>query len=140
MKTGHLGTDNPNDTRPALPTGVAATPDVIIAYKTATPGNGAVDTITDAAGSESYVYDSLGRTTSKTRTIDGFGYTTQYQYNQANQRALLIYPSGKRVRTNFDSRGRMSGEDKVDSSGNVLTSYTSSVLSQRYSNRVSWLQ
>ena len=73
-------------------------------------------------------YDSLGRTTSKTRTIDGNAYATQYQYNQINQLGLMIYPSGKRVRTNFDSRGRMSGEDKVDSSNNVLTSYTSSIL------------
>jgi hypothetical protein len=37
----------------------------------------------------------------------------------------MIYPSGKRVRMNFDSRGRMSGEDKVDTAGNVLTSYVS---------------
>jgi hypothetical protein len=33
----------------------------------------------------------------------------------------MIYPSGKRVRMNFDSRGRMIGEDKVDAAGNVLT-------------------
>ena len=127
--TGQFGSDNPNDTRPPLPSGVGATPDATITYKTSTPGNGAVDTITDGAGTESYSYDSLGRTTSKTRTIDGTNsYQTQYQYNQINQLALMIYPSGKRVRTNFDSRGRMSGEDKVDSSNNVLTSYTSSIL------------
>src|SRR6185503_10596612 len=117
----------PNASRPALPTGVAATSDVIIGYKTASPGNGAVDTITDGGGTESYVYDSLGRATSKTRTIDGNAYQTQYQYNQANQLALMIYPSGKRVRMNFDSRGRMIGEDKVDTTGSVLTSYVSSI-------------
>ena len=50
--------------------------------------------------------DSLGRTTSKTRTIDGNAYATQYQYNQINQLGLMIYPSGKRVRENFDSRDR----------------------------------
>src|SRR6185503_6627979 len=117
----------PNASRPALPTGVAATSDVIIGYKTASPGNGAVDTITDGGGTESYVYDSLGRATSKTRTIDGNAYQTQYQYNQASQLALMIYPSGKRVRMNFDSRGRMIGEDKVDTAGSVLTSYVSGI-------------
>ena len=127
-----LGGDDAGTSRPALPSGVAATSEVDIAYNTSTPGNGAVSSITDGqitgfSSSETYGYDSLGRTTSKTRTIDGNAYQTQYQYNQINQLGLMIYPSGKRVRTNFDSRGRMSGEDKVDSSGNVLASYTSSI-------------
>jgi len=126
--TGVGGSDDPNASRPALPTGVAATSDVIIAYNTAAPGNGAVNRIDDGGGFETYVYDSLGRNTSKTRTIDGVNsYQTQYQYNQANQLALMIYPSGKRVRMNFDSRGRMIGEDKVDTTGNVLTSYLSGI-------------
>jgi len=125
--TGSGGSDDPNGTRPPLPAGIAATLDVTIAFKTATPGNGAVDTIADGAGSESYVYDSLGRTTSKTRTIDNIAYSTQYQYNQINQLTLMIYPSGKRVRENFDSRGRLSGEDQVDSADTVLTSYVSGI-------------
>jgi RHS repeat-associated protein len=125
--TGVGGSDDPNGTRPALPSGVAATSDVIVAYNTATPGNGAVNRIDDGGGFETYGYDSLGRTTSKTRTIDGNAYQTQYQYNQVNQLGLMIYPSGKRVRENFDSRGRLIGEDKVDTSGNVLTTYLSEI-------------
>lgn len=105
--------------------GVAATTGVNISYKTASPGNGDVDSVTDGAGTERYVYDSLGRTTSKTRTIDGNSYATGYQYNAINQLALMIYPSGKRVRMNHDLRGRFSGEDKVDTAGTVLTSYVS---------------
>jgi YD repeat-containing protein len=115
-------------TRPDLPSGVAATADVVLTYNTATPGNGAVNRVDDGAGFETYAYDSLGRTTSKTRTIDGVNsYQTQYQYNQINQLSLMIYPSGKRVRENLDSRGRMIGEDKVDSGGSVLASYVSNM-------------
>jgi len=126
--TGSGGSDDPNASRPALPTSVAATSDVIISYNTAVPGNGAVSRIDDGGGFETYVYDSLGRNTSKTRTIDGVNsYQTQYQYNQANQLGLMIYPSGKRVRMNFDSRGRIIGEDKVDTTGSVLTSYVSGI-------------
>src|SRR5262249_1604487 len=51
----------------------------------------------------------------------------QYQYNQASQATLLIYPSGKRVRMNYDTRGRAFGEDKVDSLGTVLTTYVSNI-------------
>jgi hypothetical protein len=40
---------------------------------------------------------------------------------------VLIYPSGKRVRVNRDTRGRLSGLDKVDSLGNVLGTYMSGV-------------
>ena len=127
-----LGGDDAGTTRPALPAGIAPTSQIDIAYNTATPGNGALSSITDGqitgfSASESYSYDSLGRTTSKTRTIDGNGYATQYQYNQINQLRLMIYPSGKRVRENFDSRGRFSGEDKVDSADSVLTSYVSGI-------------
>jgi RHS repeat-associated protein len=126
--TGENGSDDPTVVpRPQLPSGVAATTDVTISYKSAAPGNGQVDTVIDGAGSESYAYDSLGRATSKTRAIDSSSYQTQYQYNQLNQLTLMIYPSGKRVRTNHDSRGRMSGLDKVDAQGNLLSSYMSSV-------------
>ncbi|HYV03683.1 MAG TPA: RHS repeat-associated core domain-containing protein, partial [Blastocatellia bacterium] len=126
--TGVGGSDDPTASRPALPAGVAATSDVIIAYNTAAPGNGSVNRIDDGGGFETYVYDSLGRNTSKTRTIDGVNsYQTQYQYNQTNQLAVMIYPSGKRVRMNFDSRGRMIGEDKVDTTGSLLTSYVSGI-------------
>jgi RHS repeat-associated protein len=127
--TGLNGNDS-GTVRPNLPPGVAATSDLNINYNnftTAQAGNGQVHQITDGAGSESYAYDSLARPSSKTRTEDSFSYQTQYQYNQANQLTVMIYPSGKRVRMNRDSRGRLSGEDNVDAADNVLTSYVSSI-------------
>jgi len=127
--TGPGGDDN-GSIRPALPSGVAATSDVTIAYNNfSSPqvGNGQVNQVTDGGGTESYVYDSVSRQSSKTRVIDARSYQTQYLYNTASQLTTLIYPSGKRVRTNHDSRGRTSGLDRVDSLGNVLANYVTSV-------------
>jgi RHS repeat-associated protein len=109
----------------ALPAGVAATPNLTFHYNTSNPGNGHVRDLADGAGTETYIYDNLGRLTSKTRAIDGNSYQTQYQYNQINQLALTIYPSLKRIRPDHDLRGRWSGVDKVDTNGAVLTGYAS---------------
>jgi len=125
-----VGGDDAGTTRPALPSGVAATSDVTISYNAYTSsqyGNGQVNQVTDQAGNETYVYDSLARLLRKTRVIDTQSYQTEYLYNTANQMTTLIYPSGKRVRTNHDSLGRTSGLDKVDSVGGVLSSYMTSV-------------
>lgn len=125
-----VGGDDAGTIRPALPAGVAATADVTVSYNNfSSPqvGNGQVSSLTDGGGNGAYAYDSLSRLSSKTRVIDSRSYQTQYLYNTANQLTTLIYPSGKRVRTNHDSRGRTSGLDKVDSSGNVLANYMTSV-------------
>jgi RHS repeat-associated protein len=106
---------------------VAATAGVTVAYKTTAPGKGQVSSVTDGLGSETYAFDSMGRISSKTRTIDAWSYQTQYQYNTADQLTLMIYPSLKRVRVNRDARGRLSGVDKVDSGGGTLLSYLSNV-------------
>jgi YD repeat-containing protein len=106
---------------------VAATAGVTIAYKTTAPGKGQVSSVTDGLGSETYAFDPLGRVSSKTRTIDTRSYQTQYLYNNANQMTHLIYPSGKRVRVNRDTRGRMSGMDRVDGFDNVLGTYVTGV-------------
>ncbi len=127
------GGDDLGSVRPALPSAVAATSDVDITYRTSAPGNGQPLSIIDGqiasfSSSESYVYENLtGRLQSRTRVIDGNSYQTQYQYNGISQATLMIYPSGKRVRMNYDSRGRMSGKDKVDLTGTALTNYVSSV-------------
>src|SRR5438128_333482 len=57
--------------------------------------------------------------------MDGRSYTSQYLYNTAGQVTTAVYPSGKRIRVNHDTRGRMSGMDKVDSAGNLLSTYLS---------------
>lgn len=120
--------------------GVEATSPVSITYKTSAPGNGQVQQVSDSAGSETYGYDSLGRNTSKSRVFTGNAntYTTQYEYNAVGQQTALIYPSNKRVRTNYDSRGRFAGLDKMNGSLVDLT-YLSQV-SYRVSGQIASLK
>ncbi len=116
-----LGGDDTGAVRPALPAGVEATADVVLQYNTASPGNGAVSRVDDSAGYETYGYDSLGRNTSKSRVIDGYTFTTSYEYNQAGQQTAIVYPSLKRVRTNYDARGRFIGLDKMNETSVALS-------------------
>ncbi|MGH9761959.1 MAG: hypothetical protein ACREDR_12570, partial [Blastocatellia bacterium] len=113
----------------ALPDGVAATAGVTISYNPSGIGIGQLSSVTDAGGNETYTYDGFGRLSSKARKIDASSdtYTTGYQYNQANQLAIVTYPSGKQFRVDHDSRGRILGEDKLNSSGGIATSYVSAI-------------
>jgi RHS repeat-associated protein len=102
---------------------------VIVAFNnlsSAGAGNGEASRVDDGVGFETYTYDSLNRATSKTRTIDGNSYLTQYSYNAINQLSVTTYPSNKQVRQNHDLRGRLSGIDKL-SAGVFVSSYTSGV-------------
>ncbi|MGH9960398.1 MAG: RHS repeat-associated core domain-containing protein, partial [Pyrinomonadaceae bacterium] len=108
--------------------GVRTSAPLSFTYKLSSPGKGAVETITDSAGTESFSYDSLGRLSTRSRTITGNSntYTTSYEYNPAGQLSALVYPSGKRVRYNYDDRGRPTGMDKMSGS-TVLLSYLSAI-------------
>ena len=110
--------------------GVAATSNVTINYNnlsSSLPSNGQISDLADGAGTETYSYDNFARLSGKTRMIDSNSYQTQYQYNPIGQITLTIYPSGKRIRSNYDTRGRLLGEDNVNISGTMLTSYMSSI-------------
>ena len=113
--TGPGGNDS-GTVRPPLPAGVEPTADVIIQYRTTAPGNGQVSRTDDSAGYETYIYDSFGRPTSMSRVITGSSatYTTAYEYNQIGQQTSITYPSGKKVRANYDARGRLIGLDKMN--------------------------
>ena len=111
----------------ASATGVAATAAVSVTYKSASPGKGKIEAMTDGAGSESYGYDSFGRMQSHTRVIDGISYEKRYEYNAAGQMTLMTYPSGKRVKVESDARGRLSALQRVDASGNVQEAYLSEI-------------
>jgi RHS repeat-associated protein len=111
----------------ASATGVATTEPVIITHKSASPGKGQIETITDGAGTESYGYDSFGRLQSCTRVIDGISYQKQYEYNTAGQMTLMTYPSGKRVKVGSDARGRLAAIQRVDASGNPQETYLSGI-------------
>lgn len=113
-----------------LPALVEATTTISVTYNnlnSQVSSNGLVSFITDGAGREDYAYDGLSRVSSKTRLVGPNSYTTTYEYNQMGQLAVMVYPSNKRVRINYDSQGRMSGIDKVNTSGSVLTTYLSNI-------------
>ncbi len=74
----------------------------------------------DGAGSESYTYDRLGRTTQVQKTIHSVNYTVGYSFNLANQVASLTYPSGRVVNQNRDAIGRMASiQNNADQSNYV---------------------
>lgn len=90
-------------------TGVPATPTVTYTYGTdATKyDNGRILTVTDGAGSETYSYDLLGRTTQVQEVINGNTYTIGYQYNLAGEVTTLTYPSTRAVNFGYDAIGRV---------------------------------
>ena len=55
-------------------------------------------------------YDQLGRVKQTRQTTaggDASGYTTSYGYNLAGEMISEIYPSGKEIKTSYDSAGRV---------------------------------
>jgi YD repeat-containing protein len=86
---------------------VVATPGVTISYGTAAPELGQVKTITDGAGTETFGYDGLSRTQSRTRTISGRSYTITYAFNQIGQLKRMTYPSLRQVDVGYDARARL---------------------------------
>ncbi len=76
-------------------------------YDTGTNGKGRRSTMTDAAGSETYTYDALGRTASVTRVTDGVPYTTQSTYTALGQPATITYPDGEVLTYTYDAGGQV---------------------------------
>jgi len=112
-----IGGDETGTVRPALPSGVPATTDTVFNFNnfsSSAPGNGKVQSVTDGSGSQTPQYDSLGRVSRRDITIGTRTFSVNYEYNEADQRTVLVYPSGKRVRSLRDARGRISGLDRVD--------------------------
>jgi RHS repeat-associated protein len=64
--------------------------------------------MTDAAGSESWVYDALGRAFYQSRTINNVTKTTSYTYNLDSSVASLTNPSGRIITYTPDTAGRPS--------------------------------
>jgi YD repeat-containing protein len=89
--------------------GVASTPTVTYNYDNSTDSTQG-ELLSVSVGSyysESYGYDSYERPSSVTDTINGEAYTTSYQYNTANQRTQVTYPSSRVLPYLYDSFGRL---------------------------------
>jgi RHS repeat-associated protein len=108
-------------------TTAVTTPSVTIVPNTSGSGIGQPRMVTDGAGTETYSYDSFGRLSGKSRMTDSNTYGVTYTYNQVNQLGVTGYPSGKEVRLDYDGDGRLKGEDKLTSTGLLVSSYLSGV-------------
>ncbi len=89
--------------------GVPATPGVTYTYGTSSAqnNNGRLQQVLDGLGSETYIYDSLGRATQLQKVISGTTYNIGYGYNLSGELTSLTYPSGHVVQQSFDAIGRL---------------------------------
>ena len=82
-------------------------------YDASTNGKTRLTSVTATLGTQSYVttyggYDSLGRVAASSQAGPGATYSFAYAYNLAGQMELETFPSGRRVRSCYDSAGRIS--------------------------------
>lgn len=63
--------------------------------------------MTDPAGVSTYVYDSMNRLVSQTRTIDGVAYTTETEYNTVSRPISITYPEGTTITFVYDDLNRV---------------------------------
>ncbi|MCG7861108.1 MAG: DUF6531 domain-containing protein [Candidatus Thiodiazotropha endolucinida] len=75
------------------------------------PGCGAsigrLCSVTDAAGSSSYIYDDLGRVSSATKVRGSHSFTTGYTYDAAGNLETLTLPSGREVTYGRNAAGQV---------------------------------
>ncbi|WP_299390697.1 RHS repeat-associated core domain-containing protein [Pelagibius sp.] len=79
-------------------------------YDTATKGIGKIASVSAPHDSyaEAMTYDSLGRPSTASVTIDGTAYDTSTLYDTAGRADTLVYPTGFTVRSSFTPRGHLS--------------------------------
>jgi hypothetical protein len=89
----------------SVPGGVETTPNVSFSYD----ANGNRETMTDGAGSVTYLYDTLSRMLSETRTFTGLSgsFPLSYEYyGSTGQMKKVINPFGASVSYDYDLAGR----------------------------------
>ena len=130
---GHPGADEvrplltgisyaPPSTQPTYTT-ISDTPDVSFSYDDAANRTA----MTDGSGSTSYVYDSLSRITSETKTFSGLSgnFTVNYAYQLSGKLKSLTDPFGAVVDYNNDKLGRTAA---ITGSGFAsVTNYASAI-------------
>jgi RHS repeat-associated protein len=116
--------------RPLTRTFAATAENVTYGYDSIAGGNygvGRLTSITDAAGTASFVYDAYGNRISEKRTIGGIVYTTGYGYDLAGNLARIAYPSGLIVNYQRDSLGQVANVTLQASAGAPPTPLASNI-------------
>jgi RHS repeat-associated protein len=88
----------------------ATAENVTFVYDSTAGGNygiGRLTSLTDSAGTASFVYDAYGNRVSEKRTVAGIVYTTGYGYDLAGNLARITYPSGLIVTYSRDPLGQV---------------------------------
>jgi RHS repeat-associated protein len=83
---------------------------VTYVYDSTAAGNfgiGRLTSLTDSAGTASFVYDAYGNRVSEKRTIGGIIYTTGYGHDLAGNLTRITYPSGLIVNYSRDALGQV---------------------------------
>jgi RHS repeat-associated protein len=90
-----------------------ATPNVTYTYDDPSVQNsrGRLTSVSSSASTYNFgAYDALGRVRSSAQTVDGVTYSMpDYRYDVAGNLTSEQYPSGRVVKTEFDSAGRVAG-------------------------------
>ncbi|MFT6100111.1 MAG: YD repeat-containing protein, partial [Arenicella sp.] len=100
--------------------------DITLFYDSAVSnsGVGQLTSVTDESGTSEYTYDGRGLIVKDIKTVNGFSFTTQYQYDDASSLIQMTYPSSQVVDFDRDNVGRISkvsrtksGQSKILASG-----------------------
>jgi RHS repeat-associated protein len=70
---------------------------------------GRLTTISDPSGTEKYNYDTMGRVTELTKTIDSASYTTKTSYDAMGRIATFTYPDEETITYAYDTGGNATG-------------------------------
>jgi len=103
---------------------------VAFTYDETTNGNkgvGRLTSLTDAAGSASFFYDSYGNLAAQTRTISGVPYITSFSYDLAGNLTGITYPSGLTVSYERDSLGRIVAVTEQANAGATTVTLASNI-------------
>ena len=90
-------------------------------------GIGRLTSLTDEAGTASFVYDAYGNRASEKRTIAAIVYNTGYGYDLAGNVTKITYPSGFIVNYQRDALGRISGVTTQANSSAAQVALASSI-------------
>ncbi|MBX3664871.1 MAG: RHS repeat protein [Burkholderiales bacterium] len=107
----------------------ASSLDVTLQYDQGTNQKGWLTTVTDSSGTTVYTYDTQGRMTGETRTINSIPYVTSYRYNADGLLDRITYPGGRTVDYTFDSLSRIS---QIDTTSGGTVTLASSVTYQPF--------